>query len=45
MREIGKVICLALSDRFEAEKDDLLERSRALMEQHPLYPQLAATAV
>jgi len=43
MREIAQVICAALSDRFEAERDELLERSRALMERYPLYPQLAAT--
>src|SRR6266540_3505758 len=45
MAEIAKIICAALSDRFEAERDDLLERSKVLMEQHPLYPQLVATAV
>jgi glycine hydroxymethyltransferase len=45
MREIAKVICIALSDRFEAEKDALLERTTALMERHPLYPQLSATPV
>jgi glycine hydroxymethyltransferase len=45
MREIAKVICIALSDRFEAEQDALLERTTALMERYPLYPQLAAAAV
>ena len=45
MREIAKVICIALSDGFEAEKDALLERTTALMERHPLYPQLSATPV
>jgi glycine hydroxymethyltransferase len=45
LREIAQVICIALSDRFEAEKDALLERSRALMERYPLYPQLTAAAV
>jgi len=45
LREIARVICVALSDRFEAEKDALSERTRALMEQYPLYPQLSATPV
>ena len=45
MREIAQVICIALSDGFEAEQDALLERTRALMERHPLYPQLSATPV
>jgi glycine hydroxymethyltransferase len=45
MREIARVICAALSDRFEAERDGLLERTRALMEHYPLYPQLSAAAV
>jgi glycine hydroxymethyltransferase len=45
MREIAQVICVALSDRFDAEREALLERSRALMERYPLYPQLSPTAV
>jgi glycine hydroxymethyltransferase len=45
LREIAQVICVALSDRFEAERDALLERSRALMERYPLYPQLVAAPV
>jgi glycine hydroxymethyltransferase len=45
MREIAAVIGATLSDDFEAEKDSLLERSRALMERYPLYPQLSAAAV
>jgi glycine hydroxymethyltransferase len=45
MREIAQVICVALSDRFDAERDTLLERTRALMERYPLYPQLSPTAV
>jgi glycine hydroxymethyltransferase len=45
MAEIAEVVSIALSDRFETERDSLLERSRALMERHPLYPQLAATPV
>jgi glycine hydroxymethyltransferase len=45
LREIGEVICAALSDRFEAEREALAERSRALMERYPLYPQLSAAPV
>jgi glycine hydroxymethyltransferase len=45
MREIADVISIALSDRFDAERDALLERSRALMERFPLYPQLTAAPV
>ena len=45
LREIAKVIVAALSDDFESQKDSLLERSRALMERYPLYPQLSAAAV
>jgi glycine hydroxymethyltransferase len=45
MREIAQVICAALSERFDSERDPLLERSRALMERYPLYPQLTAAAV
>src|SRR5213083_1309373 len=42
LREIAEVISVALSDGFEAEKGALLERTTALMEHHPLYPQLSA---
>ena len=45
MREIAAVICVALSDRFDAERDALHERSQALMSRYPLYPQLSAAAV
>jgi glycine hydroxymethyltransferase len=45
LREIGEVICAALSDRFEPEREALAERSRALMERYPLYPQLTAAPV
>jgi glycine hydroxymethyltransferase len=45
MREIARVIATALSDDFEAQKGGLLERSQALMERYPLYPQLAAAPV
>ena len=39
------MICVALSEGFEAEKGQLLERTRALMERYPLYPQLSAAPV
>jgi glycine hydroxymethyltransferase len=45
LREVARVICSALSDRFEADKDALLERTRALMDRYPLYSQLAAAPV
>src|SRR5947207_15040628 len=45
LREIARVIAGALSDDFTSQKDSLLERSRALMERYPLYPQLAAATV
>jgi glycine hydroxymethyltransferase len=45
LREVAQVICAALSDRFDAERDELLERSRGLMERYPLYPELSPTAV
>jgi glycine hydroxymethyltransferase len=45
MREIAAVICAGLSDRFDAERDALLERSRALMDRYPLYPQLLEAGV
>jgi glycine hydroxymethyltransferase len=45
MREIAQVICAALSDSFEAERDSLAERTRALIERYPLYPQLSASLV
>jgi glycine hydroxymethyltransferase len=41
MREIAKIIVAALSDGFEAEREELLERSRALTERYPLYPHLS----
>jgi glycine hydroxymethyltransferase len=40
MTEIASVIAAALSDDFEAQKDKLCERTQALMERYPLYPQL-----
>jgi glycine hydroxymethyltransferase len=46
LREVAQVIAAALrAEDFEAERDALMERSRALMERHPLYPQLSAAAV
>ncbi|MCE3265818.1 MAG: serine hydroxymethyltransferase [Solirubrobacterales bacterium] len=45
MREIAEVIAGALKADFEEQKAGLLERSRALMERYPLYPQLSAAAV
>jgi hypothetical protein len=35
------VIATALSDEFEAQKDALSERTKALMDRYPLYPQLS----
>src|SRR3954449_6388198 len=45
MREIADVIALALTGDFAFEKDALGERTRALMDRYPLYPQLSAAAV
>jgi glycine hydroxymethyltransferase len=45
MREIAEVIGAALGPDYESEKDSLLERTRALMDRYPLYPQLSAAAV
>jgi glycine hydroxymethyltransferase len=45
LREIAQVICVALSDRFDSERDALSERTRALIERYPLYPELSATPV
>jgi glycine hydroxymethyltransferase len=45
LREIAKIVVGALGPDFDSEKDALLERSRALMERYPLYPQLSAAAV
>jgi glycine hydroxymethyltransferase len=41
MTEIAAVIATALGDGFEAEKDSLSARTAALMDRHPLYPQLS----
>jgi glycine hydroxymethyltransferase len=40
MTEIAGVIATALSDDFEGQKEALGERTRALMERYPLYPNL-----
>jgi len=40
MSEIADVVCTALSDDFEAERAALAERTRALTEAFPLYPQI-----
>jgi glycine hydroxymethyltransferase len=45
LREVAKVIVAALGEDFESQKDALLERSRALMERYPLYPELTAATV
>ena len=45
MREIAAVIAAALGADFEAEKRGCSSRTAALMDRHPLYPQLAPAAV
>jgi glycine hydroxymethyltransferase len=45
MREIAEVIAGALADDFDSQRDVLLERSRALMERYPLYPQLSPAGI
>jgi glycine hydroxymethyltransferase len=45
-REVGRVIAEALTGHFgESEQADLSERTRALAERYPLYPQLTPAAV
>jgi len=44
-REIGEVIGEALTGDFSARRADLAERTRALADAHPLYPQLTPAAV
>jgi len=44
MREIADVIAIALADRFEAERAALSDRTAALMERYPLYPQLSTVS-
>jgi glycine hydroxymethyltransferase len=43
LREIADVVSIALSDRFEAERDSLRDRTGELMARYPLYESLAAT--
>jgi glycine hydroxymethyltransferase len=45
MAEIAAVIATALSDDFGAQKDALAERTQALMDRYPLYPQLSPASV
>ena len=45
MREIAAVIVGALGSDFEAEKSALAERTGALMDRFPLYPQLTPASV
>jgi glycine hydroxymethyltransferase len=45
MREIAAVIVAALGPDFEAEKTALAERTGALMDRFPLYPQLTPASV
>src|SRR4051794_7903082 len=45
MTEIASVIAAALSDDFDVHQDALAERTRALMDRYPLYPQLSPTTV
>ena len=44
MREIAQVIAVALSERFDAEREALGERTRSLMDRYPLYAQLSPAA-
>jgi glycine hydroxymethyltransferase len=45
MTEIAAVIVAALGNGFESEKEGLAKRTQALMDAHPLYPQLASVTV
>jgi glycine hydroxymethyltransferase len=45
MREIASVIVAALGPDFESEKSSLAERTGALMDRFPLYPQLTPASV
>jgi glycine hydroxymethyltransferase len=44
MTEIAEVIVAALGSDFESEKAGLSDRTSALMDRYPLYPELAPTA-
>jgi glycine hydroxymethyltransferase len=45
MTEIAAIVVAALGGDFDSERPALAERSRALMERYPLYPQLSPVAV
>ncbi|HSK49081.1 MAG TPA: serine hydroxymethyltransferase, partial [Solirubrobacterales bacterium] len=45
LTEVAAIVAAALGPDFEAEREGLAERSRALMERYPLYPQLSPIAV
>jgi glycine hydroxymethyltransferase len=45
MTEIAAIVVAALGTDFESERAGLVERSRALMDRYPLYPQLTPTTV
>jgi glycine hydroxymethyltransferase len=45
LREIAEIVVVALGSDFESQRDSLLERSQALMQKYPLYPQLSVAAV
>ncbi len=45
MEEIAAVIAAALGSDFESEKTSLAERTGALIDRHPLYPQLSPASV
>ncbi|HEX7290392.1 MAG TPA: serine hydroxymethyltransferase [Conexibacter sp.] len=42
--EIGRVIAAALGPDFDARRDELADRVRAIAERYPLYPHLSAVA-
>jgi glycine hydroxymethyltransferase len=45
MTEIAAVIAAALGESFDSEKASLTERTGAMMDRYPLYPQLTPSAV
>ncbi len=45
MREIAAVIVAALGPEFEQERESLSERTSALMDRYPLYPELTPSTV
>ncbi len=42
LREVGRVIATALGADFDRRRGELLDRSRAVMQAHPLYEQLGS---